>query len=530
MNLKSTLFYFLLISSFTLYAQPRSKFATVNWGPEIKAGRKASLNDIIGYDKMGLYTLSNDGRTFGGDASLDHYDKNLNQIQTAELDLREDKKKKTLEFVFMAKNGELFLFSSFINQSLKMNFLFYQTINKKTLKPNNDMKKIAEIPFVKRYRNGEFNFSFSRDSSKVLVFYDLPYEKEAPKKFGFHVFDDNMNLMWEDEATLPYLDELFTVERRCVDNQGNVYVLGTEYTDKRVGKRKGKPNYKYRALIYTKGSKEVQNHPIVLTDRFITDMQIAIMDNGDIICAGFYSDHETYTIKGTYFLKIDGKTKEIVNKSFKEFTIDFVMQNMTEKEQKKTAKKVSKGKDVELYEYDLDEIILREDGGVLLIGEQYYIRVVTNTYTDANGATHTTTTYYYYYNDIIVVNINPSGQIEWAEKIPKRQVSTNDGGFYSSYSLAIVQNKLYFMFNDNPKNLFYKGVGKLYNYNPRSKESLAVIVGVGMDGKQEKEALFTQGEAETRIRPKVSEQVSNNQMVIFGKKGKKQRLAWVNFK
>jgi hypothetical protein len=185
-------------------------------------------------------------------------------------------------------------------------------------------------------------------------------------------------------------------------------------------------------------------------------MQIAINDERDIICGGFYSEKGTFSIKGSYFLKIDGQTQEIKAKSFKEFGIDFITQHMTQRQEKKAKKKAAKGKNIELYEYDLDNIILRDDGGAYLIGEQFFVKVVTRTTTGSNGHTSTSTTTYYYFNDILVINMSPSGEIEWTEKIPKRQRTTNDGGFFSSYALSVVKDKLYFVFNDHPKNLFYK--------------------------------------------------------------------------
>ena len=38
---------------------------------------------------------------------------------------------------------------------------------------------------------------------------------------------------------------------------------------------------------------------------------------------------------------------------------------------------------------------VKEDGGAILIGEQYFVRIVTTTTTTANGGTSTSTTYYY---------------------------------------------------------------------------------------------------------------------------------------
>ena len=146
---------------------------------------------------------------------------------------------------------------------------------------------------------------------------------------------------------------------------------------------------------------------------------------------------------------------------------------------------------------------------------------------DSNGRTRTT--YRYHYNDIIVVKVLEDGSIEWAEKIPKVQISTNDSGFYSSYNLSVVRDKLYFVFNDNPKNLTNQGDGKLKNYL-LNKESLVVLVTMNQKGEQVKEALFDAREAEVYIRPKVGKQTGFSETILFGQKKKKQRLAKVKFK
>ena len=140
----------------------------------------------------------------------------------------------------------------------------------------------------------------------------------------------------------------------------------------------------------------------------------------------------SFNVDGTYWLKIDPKTQEIISQNFKEFDIDFITQNMKKRQEKKAKRKEAKGKEVELFSYDLDEIIFDNSGGAVLIGEQYFI--TTSTSTDSNGRTRTT--YRYHYNDIIVVKISSDGNIDWAEKIPKVQVSTNDGGVEEIVQLA----------------------------------------------------------------------------------------------
>ena len=125
--------------------------------------------------------------------------------------------------------------------------------------------------------------------------------------------------------------------------------------------------------------------------------------------------------------------------------------------------------------------------------------------------------------------MSPDGKIEWSKKIAKKQVTRNDGGFFSSYALSIVKDKLYFVFNDNPKNLFYKGEGKLYNFN-KSKESLVVLVTLDNEGNQTREALFSAKEADILTRPIVCEQISKNEMILFGQRKKTHRFARILFK
>jgi hypothetical protein len=211
-------------------------------------------------------------------------------------------------------------------------------------------------------------------------------------------------------------------------------------------------------------------------------MQFSFDNKGNIICGGFYSDKGTTTMKGAYFFTIDFTTKAIVKKSFKEFGVEFLTQNLTEREKEKVEKKLEKGKEVEEYAYKLDDLILREDGGLVLVGEQAYS--VTTTHYSSSGMSYKETRYYY--NDIVVVNISPEGEIEWGTKIPKRQMTTNDGGYFSSYLMVVLKDKLYFIFNDCPKNLNVQKEGKYCFFNAFN-ESVAVLVELDGAGNYSKE-------------------------------------------
>ena len=91
-------------------------------------------------------------------------------------------------------------------------------------------------------------------------------------------------------------------------------------------------------------------------------MQIEILDDNRLVCAGFYSNKGTYSVKGTYFLSIDAATKEIKTKSFKEFSLDFIIQSMSDRQANRTVRKMDNGSEPELYEYDLDKLLIGKDG------------------------------------------------------------------------------------------------------------------------------------------------------------------------
>lgn len=270
-------------------------------------------------------------------------------------------------------------------------------------------------------------------------------------------------------------------------------------------------------------------YKLQLKNKFISDITIAIAPNNDIVCSGFYGDNNSYAIKGSFFMRIDGESKEKIVENSKEFDVNFITQTMSEKQTKKAKKKAKKG-DLSMYEYDLRDLVVRSDGGAILIAEQYYVRVVT-TRTQNGG---TTTTYYYYYNDIIVINISPEGQIDWYATIPKRQLSVNDNGYYSSFVLAVVEDKLYFIFNDSPLNmnwrkgkpLYYTQYGGLFNKKNRAVLALAMV---DMEGTVTKKPLLTAKQDNTITRPKGCMQISANEVLLYARRGKTEKLGKLTF-
>ena len=513
-------------------AQTTSDKVNLTWGEEQTLGRKYVFDDIIGIDASGSFILK---KVYSNKTPImiEKYDHKMKLVQSALSDLGDKSRRRYYKYATQI-DGQLIIFSVLNDKNTKTKILFAQTVNKKTLKLSPKLTNIGTINYggSKRGYTGSFSFNVSKDDKRILIYYSLPFKKGENQKLSFHIYDKDLNSVWKKAITMPYEDELFQVKSHQIQDNGDMYLLTKIFQEKPKDRIKGKPNYHYQIFAYSNKGKSVKEYPIVLKDKFLSEMNITINNQGDIICAGFYSNYSSNSLDGSYFLKIDSESKNIVSKNFKEFGLDFITQNMTDKQKKKTEKRDEKGQDAELYKYELDQIILREDGGAILVGEQYYVRVTTTT--TSEGATRTVT--HYYYNDILVISINPKGEIDWTEKIAKRQHTTDDGGFYSSYVVSVVGDRINFIFNDNIKNLATakmtkgKEKGIVYNFTSRFKSSVAVLVQVDADGRQVKEALFNAKEAELLIRPKVCEQISDNEVVIYGKKRKTERVGKVTFK
>lgn len=527
----------LLLLSFSGYSQ--NKKADIQWGLEYNEPSGTYMSKIIGQRADGFYALREKNRqSLIGNSNkvyLEYYSNpNMKMVKSREIDLRYKKKERKLEDVIML-GGKLHLLTSFHNEAKKINYLFAQSINNKSLALDKELKKIGEIETKSILKEGRFDHHISQDSSKILIINQLPYQKSKPEKFSLKVYDTDFNDLWSRNITLPYNDQSFSIEEYKVDEMGNVYLLGILYLDGVKAKRRGKPNYQYVILSYPANGNKPQEYKIKLGEQFITDLTFRITKQGILVCSGFYSDRGTVSIKGTYFFQLDPITKEIYNQNLKAFDIDFLVDDFSAAKQRRIQKADQEGtlqRDPELQRYSLDDLILRSDGGVVLIAEQYFVEErnfrdqFDPTFNRVGGINNID--YYYHYNDIIVVNIRPTGEIEWSARIPKRQVTMNDGGYYSSYAMSIVRDKIYFVFNDNGRNFQDQSRNRrLYNFNGRN--SIIALAELGKDGNVTIEPLFSNLEANIITRPKVCKQTNKREMVIFGERGRKYRFAHLEF-
>ena len=499
----------------------------VKFGPAEKAGKRNLIN-VLGEIDGKIYIYKYKSLPLGVEKHTLHQFNGKTMELENEVDLDIKQKNKELICIF---NGKVLVFLSETDQSAGEQRLYYNVYDGATMSLTDSDKDIAKFEYNKGKlfkRKGSFRVIFSKDKKNFAAYYDLPYEKSAPERFGITLYDSDFNQKLKREVSLPVSDELMTLNTPYVSNSGRFYISAREVTEKTLF---GNAAEVAHHIFEVTAEGELADYKIDLGDKYIYEYTYEVNDNDNLICSGLYGLKKQGGIAGGFYARIGGESKSVEQANYKDFPLEFITLGWSDRAKEKAEKKKNKNKgNPTFYNYDIRDLVTLKNGGVVLTAEQYYVRVVTTV--DAQGNRHTT--YYYYYNDIIVMKLNKEGEFEWFTKIPKYQVSTNDGGYYSSYAFHVSNEKMYFMFNDNLKN-FEQGNavgGKTYPTNFKSnKYNVTSLVEMNIvDGKSNKNQLFSKAELKTIAVPKIHlSNKENDVLYIYGKKKTIERLGAIQF-
>lgn len=481
---------------------------------------------LTAYSESGIYLVSFLDHETANSSNfiLTSYTHELQIVQSAETDLKYEKEEMQFEYIIHL-NDELYLFFSLEHK--KTMSLFVQEMDKTSLKPKGELKKIIEQKitptdskyhserlkdsYFEYYDSKNFRFKSSNDGSKFSILYDLnrhPYKDEG---FEIHVFDTQLDEIWKKEFMLPYKEWLFRIRQYEISNEGTMYMLAKQYNKKYEEVKNKEPNYIYKILTFSNKEQESGEANIDTKGYFIEDLRMVLTDDKDVICAGLYytehnkriGDNEEREVIGTFFARVNGTSKKIVSTKINPL-----------------------GKSAG--NYKLRQVIVKNNGDVSLIAEDFFYTF--GAATRLVNPNNLLPDIFFNHNDILIQNLSSQGEVKWLKTIRKKQTAINNVN-HSSYFLLNNGDKLYFILNLETDN---KGVALLDNVIIRRKkrmdEKAMIIVAVEFDAQGgRKKRTLSNSTNKVGVIPINGKQVSNNKgLVLIGNNQRNLQLGMIN--
>lgn len=341
-----------------------------------------------------------------------------------------------------------------------------------------------------------FLTDYSEDK-KTAVIWSVDNENEI-SALAFHI--GRMKLLWNKTFEPDGLVFNRDFHQSIVDNAGNFYFI------LRKENRKAKQSEHRLEVLEMGGQGEeaiVRSYSVPMQAYLTYDAFFSFDNlNQKLLAGGLYSTDNLTRAEGLFFLSIDHSDIDQQVLVFHPFDKDFV-NVLLEKEKTK-----NKG----LTEVSVQDIVLRRDGGIILIGE------LNKEFLRGGG----TTAYYartgirpiidYYYDDVFLISIHPDGAIHWRDILHKKQYSQDDDAAYSSYFLAKTPAALRVVFNDEIKQ--------------ESTVSEYIIRG---DGQYDRKAVMNTERKELSLRFRDAVQISATEFVVPSERRSKLKLVRVRY-
>lgn len=494
----------------SFYAQPYR----VEWGAYQKMTTRDFYDGMLTYDSAGFFTLRSRYNALGDRTTfMDYYlFETLERTTATSLVHPESHKdaaipyKLIFEDILRIGSRTTMLMTSY-NQDKAQNMAFAQFINSDG-RPDGHILELAKMKVERKSNRGKFQFASSPDKSLLLIYNQEPADPFTDEKFGLTVVDTNLQTVWTNEYTLPYKSKNFISVDFRIDNNGNVYMLSKIYLSKEQEKQKkvrGSNFYFILMRFLPEDEKNrFQEYIIQLEDKHPANCALRFDKRNNLHVAGYYAaDKDLRKIEGLFFYTqhADSLSPEKIN--LHTLPDGFVGDFMTDAP-------IQFGEEGEP-SIEITHLIRLEDGTRIIIAEH---RLITETcFTDFRTAL-TTCNYNYFFNDLFVVKISPDDQVQWKIKINKRQVTRNDGGMYSSFTFATLNDKIVLLYNEHPKNFSLKGDRGLFFMNDPQRSSVA-LVEISLQGNVAKYELFSNERRKTWFRPRFALQINDQSLLFF---------------
>ena len=272
------------------------------------------------------------------------------------------------------------------------------------------------------------------DNKKMILIYSAN-DKGSEIDFDGKWLDENLTIVKRSHTSFK-ADNTIQHSEVNIDNDGNVYIPA--YTPD------GTMNYadQFWILKLAMGAAKFEQKEMALDTKYAASGYMKIDNlNKRIYFGGFYADKKNGSFDGIIFASYDITGGIFVTKKLIPFDRELINSAGT------------RHKTRAFDNYQVQHLIVKNDGGFVLVSEIHYVTSRTN-YSPGTGfyssysPYSSTIVHEYHYNDIMALSYDKDGSRLWSSFIPKEQYSQEDGGIFSSYALLNTGGTLAFLYND----------------------------------------------------------------------------------
>ena len=508
----------LAVALFSTAIYGQSKKFSFTLGSAYSLPRKSEDLSFFGNEKDGIVNLS----LKKDELNISRFDsKTLNLTGEKKIELPELTKNFNSETVVDFGTGYFWIHSDWDKEDEK-ELLYYDVIdvvngkittaNKKMIETTKIAGTLVASGFYQSKTTDKYQFNYDAAKSKMLVSYRLkPLEKNDKKNYdiiGLHVFDDKMNKLWGNEFTMPYTEAIMDNADFSVDSKGNAYMLAKVYDSekrKEIDKETGKAAYHYEVLKFSKDNKKIIHTTIAIDDYFIKETSLIENSLHEMVIACTYSKKPKGSGTDGIFLAMMDQNDKMTK--YKNGYYEFPLAELEKFESARSKRKMERKNGYEAPNLKVRNVLVENDGSVLIACEEYY--VVVSTYTSSSG--YMTYSYTYYYEDILAAKINAAGNFEWLRKIPKKQ---RGGGGRGTMSFKLISDAsgYYCLFLDNKKNMELEE-NEVPKYHVDGFGGQVVVAKIDNKGVVTKELVFDTREEEVKLFPALFSKINGNQFI-----------------
>ena len=264
------------------------------------------------------------------------------------------------------------------------------------------------------------------------------------------VVNDEGEFVWSGQVTPDFGGKTFSLGNLTVDNEGTLYIPA--YTCQMSGKNISDDHF----MIIKTNSDGTESYDKAVSFGTPQNFTAKILSDGRVVVGGYYTDSKINTStqsSGYFFYKFDTQSENITDVQSFKFSNGYVEAEVW------TRFATELGN--QQYAISADDIYELANGSLVLCGEHRFVKEIYN-------AQMNSTTYQMLTKNILVSTLLPNGTSHFT-MIEKQQsfasfLSPGDDWTPASvsYSAFAQGDDLYFLFNDDPKNIPYPGKGVVY--------------------------------------------------------------------